>query len=51
MKLISGNAIVLGVGVLLWSLFDYAGVSFALGAVFGSAMWHVAYGMHTGDWR
>jgi hypothetical protein len=49
-KVITGNAIILVVGLLLWALYDYAGVPFALGAVFGSLMWHLAYRLHTGGW-
>ncbi len=50
LKIIAGNAIVLGVGYLLFLLYDFAGIPFALGAIFGTFLWHIAYGLHTGDW-
>ena len=50
LKVVTGNVAVLIIGLLLWRFFDFAGLPFALGVIFGTFLWHLAYRMHTGSW-
>lgn len=48
-KIIGVNVSVIIAAILLWLLFNYAGIEFAAGCIFGTLIWHVAYMFHTSD--